>query len=109
MYDLIPMNMAEVAEKLQWYQGAGESKSESSVIQDSILAISQFHLDEALEGPYWTAKWQVANYEIVILSADEVIGIIKTPSDTFEANFRENANKLIDYLRQQVAELVKNH
>lgn len=109
MYDLVPLDMNEVAKKLQWYQSIGTEKSESDVVQDSVLALCQVHLDEALEGSYWTAKWQVKNQELAILAANQVIGTIKAKNGSFEAEFRANSNQLIEDLRKQVEELVKNN
>ena len=53
-----PTTMAEVQQKLAWYKTQGQVKTEDDVICEAVLENARISLNDALEGPYWSAEWQ---------------------------------------------------
>ena len=51
MYSLVPENMYEVEQKLNYFKEKGDKITEEEVIQQAVLDNSQQILDGDLEGP----------------------------------------------------------
>lgn len=57
MYSLVPENMFEVEQKLNYLLEKGKDATEEEVIRQAVLDNAQQILDGDLEGPYWKVKW----------------------------------------------------
>lgn len=110
MQNLIPGDMLEVGQKLRWELDAGMTADESSVINDAVLAGTQYFVDEALEGSYWTVKWDSAHQNIDIYGATgTVVGQIKPTGATLEADFRQDSQGLFIRIEKTVAVVVRDN
>ncbi|MFC6181565.1 hypothetical protein [Lactiplantibacillus daowaiensis] len=110
MQNLIPGDMLEVNQKLKWELDSGMTADESSVINDAVLAGVQYYTDEALEGSYWTVKWNTAHDGIDLYGTTGlVVGTIKPVSASLEADFRQDAQSLFMRIEQAVAEIVRDN
>lgn len=110
MQNLIPGNMLEVNQKLKWELDNGMTADEDSVINDAILAGTQYYTDEALEGHYWTVKWNAAHTAIdLFASIDNVAGTLKPTGESFVADFRQDSQGLFIRIEQAVAVIVREN
>ncbi len=110
MQNLIPGDMLEVSQKLKWELDTGMTADESSVINDAVLAGTQYFVDEALEGSYWTVKWDANHQNVDIYgTTGDVVGQIKPTLDTFEADFRKDSQGLFIRIEKEVAVVVRDN
>ncbi|BDZ30901.1 hypothetical protein RA086_06990 [Lactiplantibacillus sp. WILCCON 0030] len=110
MQNLIPGDMLEVNQKLKWELDSGVKADESSVIHDALLAGTQYFVDEALEGSYWTVKWDASQQNVDIYGTDDtVVGAIKPTGASLEADFRQDAQGLFIRIEKEVAVVVRNN
>lgn len=110
MQNLIPGDMLEVNQKLRWELDAGMTADESSVINDAVLAGAQYFVDEALEGSYWTVKWDAQHQNIDIYgTTGAVVGAIKPKGTTLEADFRQDSQGLFIRIEKEVAVVVRDN
>ena len=110
MQNLIPGDMLEVNQKLKWELDTGMTADESSVIRDAVLAGTQYFVDEALEGSYWTVKWDANQQNIDIYGLDAtMVGAIKPTGESLEADFRQNSQGLFMRIEKEVAVVVRNN
>lgn len=110
MQNLIPGDMLEVGQKLKWELDAGMIADESSVINDAVLAGTQYFVDEALEGSYWTVKWADDHQAIDIYgTTGSVVGQIKPLSASLEADFRQDSQGLFIRIEKEVAVIVRDN
>ncbi|VDG19453.1 hypothetical protein [Lactiplantibacillus mudanjiangensis] len=110
MQNLIPGDMLEVNQKLKWALDNGMTADETSVINDAVLAGTQYYTDEALEGSYWTVKWNDAHDGIDLYgTTGTVVGTIKPTGSSLEADFRQDAQGLFLRIEQTVAKIVRDN
>ncbi|MBN7274891.1 hypothetical protein GNF18_07050 [Ligilactobacillus pobuzihii] len=95
MFNIVPNDMGEVAQKLSFLQANGqENMTEQDVLVDTAKEGLQEMLDEALEGPYFNVKWRTKDQELLVTGAlSEEIGTVipRDGFDTFSADFKNNA------------------
>jgi len=108
--NLIPGDMLEVNQKLKWELDNGQTADEESVINDAVLAGVQYYTDEALEGHYWTVKWN-ANHDAIDLygMAGKVVGAIKPTTASLADDFRKDSQGLFIRIEKEVAVIVRNN
>lgn len=110
MQNLIPGDMLEVNQKLKWELDAGMTADESSVINEAVLAGTQYFVDEALEGSYWTVKWAADGQTIELYgTTGTVVGRIKPLSATLENDFRQDSQGLFIRVEKEVAVIVRDN
>ncbi|WP_137627100.1 hypothetical protein [Lactiplantibacillus pingfangensis] len=110
MQNLIPGDMLEVNQKLQWERETGLTADESSVIHEAVLAGTQYFVDEALEGSYWTVKWDAKQQNIDIYGINaKVVGVIKPTGTSLEADFRKDSQGLFVRIEKEVAVVVRDN
>lgn len=110
MQNLIPGDMLEVNQKLKWELDAGMTADEHSVINEAVLSGTQYFVDEALEGSYWTVKWAADHQNIDIFgTTGEVVGQIKPLGESLEADFRKDSQGLFIRIEKEVAVVVRDN
>lgn len=110
MQNLIPGDMLEVNQKLKWELDTGMTADESSVINEAVLAGTQYFVDEALEGSYWTVKWDANHQNIDIYGINAaVVGAIKPVRASLEADFRQDSQGLFIRIEKEVAVVVRDN
>ncbi|WP_047999704.1 hypothetical protein [Lactiplantibacillus herbarum] len=110
MQNLIPGDMLEVGQKLRWELDNGMTADESSVINEAVLAGTQYFVDEALEGSYWTVKWSEDQQNLDIYgTTGTIIGQIKPLTANFEADFRQDSQGLFMRIEKEIAVVVRNN
>lgn len=110
MYSLVPENMHEVQEKLNYLIEKGNETSEEKVIREAVLENSQQILDGDLEGPYWKVAWQTEDKRLVVFDImNKEVGTIPSLSASFIEDFRHNAPHLIRYLAEEIQKIVNNN
>jgi len=108
--NLIPGDMLEVNQKLKWELDTGMTADESSVINEAVLAGTQYFVDEALEGSYWTVKWDANHQNIDIYGINAaVVGVIKPVGTSLEADFRQDSQGLFIRIEKEVAVVVRDN
>lgn len=109
MYNLVPTNMQEVADKLAYELSKGKDSTEESVIRRAVLDNAQQMLDGALEGPYWKALWQEEDRVIVIQDImNKPVGTVLPAQTDFISDFRESAPSLLQKMADQIQKIVDN-
>ncbi|AVK63033.1 hypothetical protein C5Z26_02345 [Lactobacillus sp. CBA3606] len=110
MQNLIPGDMLEVGQKLRWELDTGMTADEQSVINDAVLAGTQYFVDEALEGSYWTVKWDSQHQNVAIYGSDgTIVGTIKPVGASLEADFRQDSQRLFIRIEKEVAVVVRKN
>lgn len=110
MYSLVPENMQEVAEKLNYLTEKGIETNEEEIIREAVLENSQQILDGDLEGPYWKVAWQRQDQTLVIFDImNKAVGTVTSLSDSFINDFRNSAPNLIRYLAEEIQQIVNNN
>lgn len=110
MLHMIPDDMEQVEEKLAWMKQNGyEQTTKQDVINDMTKDGVQDMLDTALEGPYWTARWEKAGQLLKVCGpVGDVIGTLK-PRDEytdFESDLENNAILFWRNLATQTQKLI---
>lgn len=109
MYNLVPTNMQEVADKLAYELSKGKDSTEESVIRRAVLDNAQQMLDGALEGPYWKALWQEEDHSIEIQDImNKPVGTVLPVQTDFISDFREAAPSLLQKMANQIQKIVDN-
>ncbi|MFB9770467.1 hypothetical protein [Lactiplantibacillus modestisalitolerans] len=107
---MIPGDMLEVNQKLKWALDNGIDADEQSVINNAVLEGTQYFVDEALEGSYWTVKWDPQHQNIDIYgTTGTVVGQIKPLTATLEQDFRQDSQGLFLRIEKEVAVVVRNN
>lgn len=101
----IPENMEEVAMQLAQHQVRGEQVDESTVIKNAVRDILQAYFDEALEGHYDDVTWSDNDLVITDFMGKEV-GKISPETDSFIADFKKNADALMERLENKTIQIV---
>lgn len=110
MYSLVPENMHEVAEKLNYLTEKGIETNEEEIIREAVLENSQQILDGDLEGPYWKVAWQTQDQTLVVFDImNKEVGTVDSLSDSFINDFRNSAPNLIRYLAEEIQKIVNNN
>ena len=100
MFIQIPTDMDEVQLRQLQLKQHGEDRTEDDIINQAVLDIFQGFLDQVEDGHYDTASWQ--GETLIVTDIDGVQTATVTPQGTtFNADFRENADKLELYLEQE--------
>lgn len=110
MLHMIPDDMEQVEEKLAWMKQNGyEQTTKQDVINDMTKDGVQDMLDTALEGPYWTARWEEAGRLLKVCGpVGDVIGTLK-PRDEyadFESDLENNTILFWRNLATQTQKLI---
>lgn len=110
MYSLVPENMFEVDQKLNYFLEKGETITEEEVIRQAILDNAQQILDGDLEGPYWKVKWQPEDQTLAFFDImNKEVGTVDSLSDSFSADFRKSAPNVIRHLAEKIQKIVNNN
>lgn len=110
MYSLVPENMHEVAEKLNYLTEKGIETNEEEIIREAVLENSQQILDGDLEGPYWKVAWQAQDQTLVVFDImNKEVGAVTSLSGSFIKDFRNSAPNLIRYLAEEIQKIVNNN
>lgn len=111
MFNLIPNDMVEVAQKLTYLQTHGKPETtEEDVLLETARAGAQELLDEALEGPYYDVRWQTTDQILVVSGAlKEQIGTLVPRNDftTFSADFKNDEISFWHSLSKQIGDLIR--
>ncbi|WP_281164552.1 hypothetical protein [Liquorilactobacillus sicerae] len=109
--DLKPINLAEVQTKLQWNLAHQQpDDTTEKVILAAILENVRDMVVDALEGPYWSANWQVSDKKIAILNiTDQQVGTLQPESASFIQDFQTDAPHLITRLNKNVQKIVADN
>lgn len=108
MFNLVPVNMFEVQQKLEWSLSQNIKADETSIIKDALKENVQNMVNDVLEGPYWMVKWndeQLKIYDINGTFVDQVQPI----NDNLISDFKSNAPVLLRNLFQQVQKIISNN
>lgn len=110
MFSLVPTNMAEVEQKLTWSQESGIPATKESIILAAIVENTQQMLNEALEGAYWSAKWDEpqVNLEILDVLGKKIAEINPWKTD-FVTDFQQNSTELLRVIDTEIQHIVKTH
>lgn len=109
MLNHIPNDMLEVTQKTAWLKAHGQVVDEATVVVQTVLDGANFLLEDALEGPYWAAKWQTKNAKLVVLDVmNQPVGYIvpRNQMATFSADFEDNAALFWDHLTREIQRIV---
>lgn len=108
MFNMIPDDMQQVEEKLAWLKQNGyEDATRQQVINDMAKDGVQDMLDTALEGPYWTARWEDEGRTLKVCGAvGETIGTLK-PRDEYESFEGDLENNAILFWRNLATQTQK--
>lgn len=101
----IPENMEDVAMKIARAGVHGKHLDEDQVITQAVLDIMQAFMDEALEGHYDDVAWKDNSLCVTDIMGKEV-GIINPTNETFVADFKQNADELVERLENEAAGIV---
>lgn len=101
----IPENMEDVAMKIARAGVHGKHLDEDQVITQAVLDIMQAFMDEALEGHYDDVAWKDNSLCVTDIMGEEV-GIINPTNETFVADFKQNADELVERLENEAARIV---
>ena len=101
----IPENMEDVAMKIARAGVHGKHLDEDQVINQAVLDIMQAFMDEALEGHYDDVAWKGDNLLVTDIMGKEV-GIVKPTNETFVADFKQNADELVERLEDEAGRIV---
>lgn len=101
----IPENMEEVAMQLAQHQVRGEQADETSVIRNAVRDTLQAYFDEALEGHYDDVNWDGEDLVITDFMGKEV-GRVTPQTDTFVADFKNDADALMERLEDKTTKIV---
>ncbi|MGR3741572.1 hypothetical protein [Companilactobacillus sp. DQM5] len=108
MFNLVPVNMLEVKQKLEWSLSNNIKTNEEQIIIDALKENVQSMVNDVLEGPYWTVKWVNDDLEIPDISQN-FIENISMKKDTLIQKFKNNAPVLIQQLFKEVQRIVKQN
>lgn len=109
-YTSVPINMLEVAEKMEWNQQHGVFTTEDAVIEEAILENAQDMLNGDLEGAYWKASWTVADQQLTILDVlGKEVASLSPLHASFTKDFRNNAPEVMRYLSEEIQRIVNEH
>lgn len=107
MYSLVPENMFEIEQKLNYFKEKGQDITEEKVIRQAVLDNAQQILDGDLEGPYWKVKWQPADKTLAIFDImNKEFGTVESLSGSFIEDFRASAPNLIRHLAEKIQKIV---
>ena len=110
MYSLVPENMYEVEQKLNYFKEKGDKITEEEVIQQAVLDNSQQILDGDLEGPYWKVKWQPEDKTLAIFDImNKQVGTVESLSGSFIDDFRTSAPNVIRHLAEAIQKIVNEN
>lgn len=101
----IPENMEDVAMKIARAGVHGQQLDEKQVITQAVLDIMQGFMDEALEGHYDDVAWNGKNLRVTDIMGKEV-GVVKPVGDSFVADFKQNADDLVERLEDEAGHIV---
>lgn len=110
MFNLIPNDMGEVAQKLAYLKTHGKPEiTEHDVLLDTAKDGIQEMLDEALEGPYYNVRWTTEDQVLLVTGAlKEEIGTVSPRTDftTFSEDFKNNEILFWRNVGKQIAALI---
>ncbi|MDT2736442.1 hypothetical protein P7H00_04750 [Enterococcus pseudoavium] len=110
MYSLVPENMYEVEQKLNYFKEKGEEITEEEIIRQAVLDNAQQILDGDLEGPYWKVKWQSENQTLAIFDImNKEVGTVASLSGSFTEDFRTSAANVIRQLAEEIQKIVNEN
>lgn len=110
MYSLVPENMFEVQQKLNYFLEKGIEINEEEVIRQAVLDNSQQILDGDLEGPYWKVKWQPEDRTLAVFDImNKEVGKVNSLSGSFIEDFRQSAPNVIRQLAEEIQKIVNNN
>lgn len=110
MYSLVPENMFEVDQKLNYFLEKGETITEEEVIRQAVLDNAQQILGGDLEGPYWKVKWQPEDQTLAFFDImNKEVGTVDSLSGSFSADFRKSAPNVIRHLAETIQKIVNNN
>lgn len=102
MYSLVPENMFEVEQKLNYLLEKGKDATEEEVIGQAVFDNAQQILDGDLEGPYWKVKWQPEDQTLAIFDImNKEVGTVDSLSGSFIEDFRSSAPNVIRHLAEK--------
>lgn len=100
MFIQIPTDMDEVQLRQLQLKQHGEDKTEDEIINQAVLDIFQRFLDQVEDGHYDTASWQ--GETLIVTDIDGVqTATVTAQGASFDADFRESAEKLELHLEQE--------
>ncbi|HJE98416.1 MAG TPA: hypothetical protein K8V00_12440 [Ligilactobacillus acidipiscis] len=110
MFNMIPNDMGEVAQKLAYLQSHGKPETtEHDILLETAKGGVQEMLDEALEGPYYNVRWSSEDKSLVITGAlKEEIGTVipRAGFSTFSEDFKNNEILFWRNVGKQIATLI---
>lgn len=110
MYSLVPENMYEIEQKLNYLKEKGNNITEEDVIRQAVLDNSQQILDGDLEGPYWKVKWQPVDKTLAFFDImNKEVGTVESLSGSFVEDFRNSAPNVIRQLAEEIQKIVNNN
>ncbi|MCT3027955.1 hypothetical protein EFN35_08665 [Pediococcus parvulus] len=101
----IPQNMTEVKVKIAELEELGHKSDEKQVVFEAIQDNAQSLLDEQLEGHYYSCKLNddtITIFDVI----QKPIGDIKSQGASFDADFRQDANKMLIYLNTEIHRVI---
>lgn len=111
MFNLIPNDLAEVAQKLAFLHENGQPETTE---QDILLATAkdgaQDLINEALEGPYYDVHWQTKDQVLLVAGPLKAqIGTLTPRPDfeTFSADFKNNSILFWRNLAKQISVMLR--
>ncbi len=111
MFNLIPNDMREVAEKLAYEQAHDHPNfTEKDVLIETAKAGVQEMFDEALEGPYYNVRWQGIDSSLLVTGPlkEEIITMRpRIDFATFSADFKNNPILFWRNISQQIKQAIK--
>lgn len=110
MYSLVPENMYEIEQKLNYLREEGKDITEEEVIRQAVLDNGQQILDGDLEGPYWKLKWQPEDQTLAVFDIiNKEVGTVSSLSGSFIEDFRKSAPNVIRQLAEEIQKIVNNN
>lgn len=108
MFNLVPVNMFEVQQKLDWSLENNIKADQESIIKDALKENVQNMVNDVLEGPYWMVKWDDNQLKIFDISGI-FIDTVKPVNNSLIEDFKSNAPVLIRNLFKQVQKIVSSN
>lgn len=110
MYSLVPENMFEIEQKLNYFKEKEQGITEEEVIRQAVLDNAQQILDGDLEGPYWKVKWQPEDKTLAIFDImNKEVGTVESLSGSFIEDFRSSAPNVIRHLAEKIQKIVNEN
>lgn len=108
MYHQIPNDEAELMEKLAWeHEHGNPTLTKEQLLIKTALDGVDFLLEDALEGPYWAAKWLDVDRKIQVIDVmKQPVGVIEPKRATFSEDFLANAPRFWQHMTREVQRII---